>query len=126
MFTRRGGQCHYIWDEKFYVCGEGLYHFDNGHWSEEPNQGFFLNKIRGSAENNIFAVGAFGSCMHYNGSTWRSYNNLQISGSLYGLSVTNNCIITVGQINNRAIIIRGKILKKEKPLLKTLLEVYIF
>ena len=64
--------------------------------------------MQGNASNDVFIVGAFGLCAHYNGSTWKTYSELYNQDeSLYGLAIKGNLMIAVGQIGNRAIITMG-------------------
>ena len=80
-----------------------------GNWNEITElPAYYSERIRGNAPNDVFIVGAFGLCAHFNGSTWKTYGELYNSDeSLYGLAVKGNLMVSVGQIGNMAIIIRG-------------------
>ncbi len=69
---------------------------------------YYSERVRGNAPNDVFFVGAFGLCAHYNGSSWKTFNELyNPDESLLGLAVNGNLMIAVGQAGNKAIIIRG-------------------
>jgi|GEM_PF-5298900 len=44
---------------------------------------------------------------HYNGSTWKYYSEHYFNGILYGVAVTDNQVVAVGQMNDKAIIVMG-------------------
>ena len=81
-----------------------------GDWKEITElPAYYSEKVRGNAPNDVFIVGAFGLCAHFNGSTWKVYNELYNQDeSLYGLAVKGNLMVAVGQLGNRALIIIGK------------------
>ena len=71
---------------------------------------YYTTGIRGNAINDVFACGAFGDMLHYNGISWISYRQ-QIgfqSGSYGNIMVTNNLVIAVGVKNQQAVITIGK------------------
>jgi len=96
-----------------YAAGEGLFHFDGTdslkmvEWPQGVPK-YFMGSIRGTAENNIFVVGAFGFVMHYNGQSWRYYDELYMDNSLRSVSVLENEVFAVGLGGNQAHIYHGK------------------
>ncbi|VAX24633.1 hypothetical protein MNBD_IGNAVI01-1727 [hydrothermal vent metagenome] len=55
-------------------------------------------KARGTSSNNIFIVGENGSLSHYNGVSWKTYNELSKGFREYkSISVTKNIIVAVGE-----------------------------
>ena len=97
-----------------YVVGDGLrMHTEQG-WQKINIPPYFSTRIRGTAVNNIFVVGAFGLVVHYNGNTWRSYPELMMNnGSLEGLDMKTNIVAavgenTIGNYRDAAVIIIGK------------------
>jgi hypothetical protein len=106
-----------IWfeDHSYYIVGDGMFHkrmlqdaawqyFDQG---LTPN---YLNAIRGNASNDIVAVGAYGTVLHYNGSTWYNYTRqINLSSSdLHAVSMQRNQIIAVGMLGGvQAVILMG-------------------
>jgi hypothetical protein len=94
---------------KIYVGGSGLYEGVPGNWRIIDISNSFVRRIRGTSSNNVWAVGDFGLCGHFNGSTWKVFPEAYLSdGSYYGLSVNNNNVIAVGQSGNKAIVLRGR------------------
>ncbi len=81
-----------------------------GDWKEITElPAYYSESVRGNAPNDVFIVGAFGLCAHYNGNTWKTFNDLYNQNeSLYGLAVMNNLMVTVGELGNKAVIIVGK------------------
>jgi hypothetical protein len=60
--------------------------------------------------NNIFIVGDYGLLLHYNGSTWKSYNDYLWTGMIYhGLAVRGNKFAIAGEQDGKAILITGTI-----------------
>ncbi len=98
----------FLKDSPVYVCGSGLRVWTEDKWTEIPLPNYFSTRIRGSAPNNIFVVGAFGLFAHYNGSTWHVYDELFLpNGSLEGLAVSENIVVAVGYVDNHDVLIMG-------------------
>jgi hypothetical protein len=59
---------------KAFACGDGVFIRDfYGNWKIfYDNIPYFLNHLRGTDVNNIFAVDDFGYINHFNGSTWQA------------------------------------------------------
>ncbi len=66
--------------------------------------------IRGSSRKNVFAVGSWQYVIHYNGKSWKWYDELwDDSGhQQYAIAVTENTVFIVGQKNWRATILMGR------------------
>ncbi|MDD8018733.1 MAG: hypothetical protein PHP42_10205 [Bacteroidota bacterium] len=108
------------WNDKYIVAATGIYEIlVNSHgegkflWLEYPIG--FLQSLRGYSGNDIFAVGQFGTVIHYNGSTWHLYQELyDATGRTKYLSVAvnSNQVIIVGYLPNGfiapAVILMGK------------------
>jgi hypothetical protein len=105
----------FVPNQYYVVAGNGIYeksHFTDNNWSNNPFDitRYYIEKIRGNAENDIFAVGAFGEIVHYNGKSWKSYKSyteLQ-SGSYGSIDVKGDLAIAVGKKNSLAIVAIGK------------------
>jgi hypothetical protein len=86
-------------NNEVYVGGNGIFRKSGENWVNQ-NINFALGsiyKIRGTNTNNIFAVGAYCSVYHYNGSTWKYYDELRTQGGInYGVYVTENKVFIVG------------------------------
>jgi hypothetical protein len=107
-----GSRVNTVWflsSSKIYVGGSGLFVGTSGAWQqifELPS--IYITRIRGTAENDVWVVGAFGLCAHFNGATWKTYSEVALpNGSYEGLAVTSKLIIAVGYVGNRAVALRG-------------------
>jgi hypothetical protein len=100
-----------IWTKEgktLHVCGDGIFKRTNGIWEQMPVPNYYFITIRGSDENNIFAVGVYGMTVHYNGATWKDYPEMMIDGDYSGLDVKNNIVAIVGWKGSQAIAVIGK------------------
>jgi len=102
---------HSIWFttmKRLFTSGGGVYMFNKGAWNNIPLPSIYTKRIRGTHENNIWTVGDFGIGAHFNGASWKVFSEMALPDGLYaGLSVTPNMIMAVGQVGNRAVIVRG-------------------
>ncbi len=76
----------------------------------QPFGELFINSIRGTNRNNVFAVGDYGIVVHYNGKSWHFYKELfKFWGTrIYSsVSLTKNKVYIVGQEDGRGIIVIG-------------------
>ena len=90
-----------------YISGNGLWKYKNSSWSEISSFNF-VNHVRGTGDNNVFAAGSFAFITHYNGSTWKEYPQLQMSNVvLRGLAVHSKVVVAVGDAADIPIVIRG-------------------
>jgi hypothetical protein len=108
-----GSRVNTVWflsSSKIYGGGSGLFVGTSGAWQqifELPS--IYITRIRGTAENDVWVVGAFGLCAHFNGATWKTYSEVALpNGSYEGLAVTSKLIIAVGYVGNRAVALRGR------------------
>jgi hypothetical protein len=92
-----------------YVGGSGLFLGSPGQWREVRDLPlYFSTRIRGNQINDVFVVGAYGLCGHFNGLTWHNYPELQQPGGSYeGLAVGGNLVVAVGDAGGRALVLRG-------------------
>ena len=75
MKCQRKRACHFLWLLRLIVvllvCGKSLTAAGGDwKWQNPLIQGNTLNAIWGSSGNDVFAVGDFGTILHYNGSAW--------------------------------------------------------
>jgi hypothetical protein len=79
-----------------YAGGDGLFENGSGEWKQILyGASKYIQHIRGSAANNVFAVGDLGLIAHYNGSTWKTFSP-EFPASYIGVAVTKDLVIAVG------------------------------
>jgi hypothetical protein len=105
----------FIPNQHYYVVGDGIYEKDlltNSGWTVHllDITQYFTTRVRGNAGNDVFIVGAFGECLHWNGSTWKSFRSeAGLSSGAYGaVAIKNNLMIAVGYDSPRAVITIGR------------------
>ena len=93
---------------KTYLCGAGIHVQVNNLWHREPGPPkIFYNRIRGSALNDIWAVGDFGIAVHFNGIRWKQFPELWLANGPYeGLAMKEQLAVAVGWKEGRGIIVR--------------------
>lgn len=95
-----------IWFEsnrKYFLAGNGVYtkhNLSDAEWEpdpvSQPLETYFYS-IRGSSLNNIVTVGEGSYIAHFNGVTWKVYNELRNPPDrLSAVAVTENMIVAVG------------------------------
>ena len=105
---------HTVWfvlPHKIFVGGGGLFvGTPSSRWQEVLDLPlYFSTRVRGTTLNNIWVVGAFGLCGHFNGVSWKSFPEVSLQdGTLEGLSVTGTQVIAAGQVGNKAVVVRGR------------------
>lgn len=75
-----------------------------------PNDNTYIDKIRGTGGNNIFACGSFDLIMHFNGKTFKRYDFYKkpYGGRLTGIYVSEKCVFVSGESeDSRGIVYRG-------------------
>ena len=99
-----------------YIAGDGLFKRtesqQNSPWVLF-NQGlttYYTDAIQGQNSNDIAVVGAYGVVLHFNGVSWRNYQNQTYltAGSYYRVALKRNLLVAVGHIGNRAVALIGK------------------
>ncbi len=105
----------FVPNKYYYVVGDGIYFTQSSklqYWRGEPNgiTNYYSTSIRGNNVNDIFIVGAFGDCLHYNGATWNNFRNITAltNGSYGSISLKPNFILSAGMDNGKAVILSGK------------------
>ena len=94
---------------KIYAGGEGLFTKVNGNWKQESLPQLFKFRVRGTSLNNVWTVGGYGLCSHFNGVRWTTYNEVSLSSGNYeGLDVKENIVVMVGYEGNSAVITIGR------------------
>ena len=107
-----------IWfvpNKHYYIVGDGIYEknsLSDSIWKNGPLDitQKAVTAIRGNGLNDVFAVGAFGEVLHYNGKRWTSYINKTglDDGSYAGLAVKGNLVVATGGNNPQAVILMGR------------------
>ena len=105
----------FVPNRHYYVVGAGIY---EKKYLLEPlwkDNGFEITnyvtpKIRGNNLNDVFAVGAFGETVHYNGISWESYIGVTglNSGGYFSVFMKNNTVAAVGFEYQSAVAIIGR------------------
>jgi hypothetical protein len=95
--------------EKIYAGGEGLFYRTNNQWKEETLPELFKFRVRGNGLNDIWTVGGYGFAAHYNGKTWKTFEEVSLaSGNYLGLAVKGNTVVMTGNEGIQAIITIGR------------------
>ena len=98
----------------YYVVGSGIYYntLIGKNWVARPSDitRYFIRTIRANDINDVFAVGAFGEFLHFNGYNWKSFmdETFLSSGEFFSLSVKGNIVVAVGYNNRKGVIFIGK------------------
>jgi hypothetical protein len=105
----------FVPNQHYYVIGDGIYeknYLSDGAWKNGPLDitHYATTRIRGNAANDVFVVGAYGECLHYNGKSWQSYQSVTglSNGSYTSVAMKNNLVVAVGGDNPRAVITIGR------------------
>jgi len=107
-----------IWfvpNQHYYVYGSGIYEknsLSDSLWENNPLKitKYETTCIRGNGLNDVFAVGSYGECLHWNGESWKSYiDQTGLSdGSFGSVAIKGNLVIAVGGNNNQGVITIGR------------------
>jgi hypothetical protein len=102
-------------NQHYYVVGDGIFEKNSigeSNWriNSLDITPFATTAVSGNGLNDVFVVGAFGECLHWNGVTWKSYRDkTKIEDSALGaLGVKGNLVVAGGQTGQNAIILIGK------------------
>ncbi|MDR3666892.1 MAG: glucosyl transferase [Ignavibacteriaceae bacterium] len=105
----------FIPNQHYYVVGDGIYEKKSLSDSLWKNNSLDITrhsttKIQGNGLNDVFAVGSFGDCLHWNGESWKSYiDQTGLSdGSFGSVAIKGNLVIAVGLNNNQGVITIGR------------------
>jgi hypothetical protein len=95
-----------------YICGSGIKEYKQGEWNQLNLPNYFTESIRGSAVNDVIAVGDYGFITHFNGVRWES-KNLADNYVLLSVAIKNNTVAiaglsTSGVVVGSAVVVIGK------------------
>jgi len=100
---------------KYYAVGAGIYEKINIHtaeaWKDYPPgevTSYYTHAIRGTALNDVVAVGAFGEIVHFNGANWKNYTAEIRRGKYLSVAMKDNLIVAVGTSGGNGIIAVGR------------------
>jgi len=94
-----------------YSCGVGVHRWNGTNWTmlfDHPN---FLSRLTGTSDHNIFVVGHFGTVLHYNGTDWFQFKDMDNLGVVYsGVWTDGKEAFIVGYTNDggKTLILHGK------------------
>ncbi|MBU0475174.1 MAG: hypothetical protein KKF62_13550 [Bacteroidetes bacterium] len=100
-----------IWllnDNDVYIAGWGVFKKNNGGWSRIFNEDAWISKVRGTANNNLFAVGAESRIFHYNGNDWYRYDQFTSPYAITGVWADGNEVIALGNDGFVSYVFHGK------------------
>lgn len=90
-----------VWIDKgsvVYVSGAGIWRHRGSVWNQMsglPEQ-VFLTAVRGTAENDIFAVAWRGIVTHFNGVSWHQYTEISEEFNFTAVAVSEDLVVAVG------------------------------
>lgn len=81
-----------------YAAGVGIWRHRGSSWQRMGGlpSGILFTRVRGSSSNNIFAVGSFGTLVHWNGTSWRQYGELPTDFRYQGIVASQNLVVATG------------------------------
>jgi len=102
---------HSIWFDKpglIYVAGGEVALKDyTGEWRIISNlPRYYIKRIRGNADNDIFIAGAYSILAHFNGLGWYLYEYGNSNKHYESLDFKNNLLVVVGHIGGRVAFIK--------------------
>ena len=110
-----GYTLHSVWytpGSTYFVAGSGIWHkasLQAVDWQLVSLQGYYIHKIRGSALNNIVAVGGYFEILHYNGLNWQRLDpGLPRTGNFKAISMKDELVVAVGLDSRFAYIWKGQ------------------
>lgn len=109
-----------IWGtlKEYYLnSGSGQYKGKDTLWDfvSAPTDNTYLESIRGESDKNFFFIGHFGLIVHWNGKSWKRYDEFfrkPAGDILYGGWVKEKDVVIVGrsEVGARGIVYRGKMI----------------
>ena len=105
--------CWFILNKTYLLGGGGIFRkttLSDSYWQKyDTITGYSINRVRGTAINNVTLAGGGGELLHYNGYTFKSYiNQTAINGNYYSIGMNNNLIVAIGDDGSQAVITLGR------------------
>ncbi len=105
-----------MWTDKIgrvVLAGNRVAWYDGITWNSSPYDSRFMSslRVRGSDYNNIFIVGQERKIIHFNGTDWKKYDDIEIENSfnnLLSIAVFENNVIIGGKTLEGTLVIHGK------------------
>ena len=100
----------------YYIVGDGVFYTtklnQHSQWIElvDDITGYYTNVICGNNINNVFMAGDYNTVIHFNGMSWKNYQNNELPSiptKLLRLDVKNGLVVIVGYLSGNVIIIKG-------------------
>jgi len=93
----------------FFLADNGIFQQENQTFKRllnpyESGNRFYLHLIKGNANNDLFGVGTFSNIIHFNGKSFKRYDELHSSDALsdfYALSVKGNIVCAGGEVRGK-------------------------
>ena len=105
---------HTVWfvpGKKYFIGGDGLFStssFSESWLRHQELPSYYKDAVRGNSLNDIVVAGAFGLLLHYNGNSWKNFQDLTyINGELGRVDIKGNVVCSVGYDDNKAVVIVG-------------------
>ncbi|NPV10418.1 MAG: glucosyl transferase [Ignavibacteria bacterium] len=106
-------------DKSYYLAGQGIYYKhwfkDKIEWKDiaEGLTTFATTSIRGNDINDVIGVGAFGDFLHFNGLSWKQYQEPYLyNGAYTKVAIKDNLVVAVGgnqiSLASEAVILMGR------------------
>ena len=105
----------FVPNRRYYVVGSGIYEkgsLTDTLWENGPLDitRYGTTRVRANGLNDVFVVGAFGECLHYNGKSWKSFHS--VTGLAYGgyssVAARQGMIMAVGAVDGHAVATIGR------------------
>jgi len=105
----------FVPNREYFVLGSGIYEkhlLSDVRWMNGPRDitGYGVTKMRGNGINDVFIVGSFGECLHFNGATWKSFRDVTSlgNGGFACVAMKGNLVVAVGENNASAVLSIGR------------------
>ena len=99
----------FIQGRKYFIGGDGLYisKYLGENWTRDNSMPpYYKMGVRGNGMNDIVIVGAFGLLLHFNGITWKNFQDITyIYGSYGRVDIKGDLICCTGGLNDGSAIV---------------------